>query len=206
MPKRSAETYPGQRGKEKRALFSRFRYRIIEDVYRKRFFSLFQNRCFKCGRPEQQQQIGSPPVLCIDHHVPMALGGHLVPGNLVSLCRDCNNRKLDASPTAFYLPVELERLQPLLDAQHRLFEFSLDWDRWMSDREAYLLDLGAEPAAISAALGDEEDHRYVGPGRTCEDGHSMLTAVVIRLDVAELLKALEKPTLDESDKPEASGR
>ena len=124
----------------------------------------------------------------------------------VSLCRDCNNRKLDSPPTAFYLAEELERLQPLLEVQHRLFEFTLDWDRWMSDREAYLLDLGAEPAAISAALGDEDDHRYVGPGRTCEDGNSMSTPVVIRLNVAELLKALEKPALDESDKPEGYGR
>ena len=206
MPKRSAETYPGQRGKEKRELFGRFRYRIIEDVYRKRFFLLFQNRCFKCGRPEKQQAIGSPPILCIDHHLPMALGGHLVPGNLVSLCRECNNRKLDTPPTAFYWADELERLQPLLEAQHRLFEFSLDWDRWMNDRESYLRHLGAEPAAISAALEDEEDHRYVGPGRTSEDRDSVSTTVVIRLDVAKLLKSLEKRNLEESDKPEGLDR
>jgi 5-methylcytosine-specific restriction endonuclease McrA len=197
MPSRSAETYPGQRGKEKRELFKRFRCRVIEDVYRRRFFSLFKNCCFKCGRPEKQkQEIGSPPILCIDHHVPMALGGHLVPGNLVSLCRDCNNRKLDVPPAAFYSPEELKRLEPLLEAQHSLFTFELDWDRWLDDREAYLLDLGVEPTAISAALYDEKDYRYVGPGRTGEDSGSTATTAVIRLDVDEILKNLDRPNVE----------
>jgi hypothetical protein len=196
MPRRSKETYPGQRGKEKRELFGRFRFRVIEDVYRRRFFSLFGNCCFKCGRAEkQQQEVGSPPILCIDHHVPMALGGHLLPGNLVSLCRECNNRKLDSPPAYFYSTAELRRLEPLLEAQDSLFRFELDWDRWLDDREAYLQDLGVEPTAVAAALYDEHDYRYVGPGRGGKNSDSTGMTVVIRLDLDEILKSLEKPSV-----------
>ncbi len=53
MKRKSAEAYPGQRGKEKRELFTRFRLRAIEDVYKSKFFAMFNHRCFKCGTMEK---------------------------------------------------------------------------------------------------------------------------------------------------------
>ena len=163
MARRSAEKYPGQRNKEKRDLFSPFRLRVVEDLYRRRFFESFGNRCFKCGMPESlAQEIGAPPHLCIDHHIPMALGGHLVPGNLVALCRACNGLKLDQDPAEFYTAEELERLQPLLARQEELFRFNFDWGKWSEDRERYLLDLGVAPEVVDLALHDEYFVGYVG--------------------------------------------
>ena len=165
MVQRSVEKYPGQRNKEKRDLFGAFRLRVVEDLYKRRFFEAFGNRCFKCGMPEKLvQDIGAPPNLCIDHHIPMALGGHLAPGNLVALCRSCNGVKLDQDPTDFYTAQELERLRPLLASQQDLFSFSFDWDKWSKNRESYLLELGVAPEIVHMALHDEWYAGYVGTG------------------------------------------
>ncbi|MBD8050135.1 HNH endonuclease [Limnohabitans sp. JUR4] len=174
MAKQSSEVYRGQRGKEKRALFACFRVRVIQDAYRARFFELFEGRRFKCGLPEKlEPELDKPPVLCIDHHIPMALGGHLVPGNLVSLCRNCNTRKLDSPPEAFYIPEELRKLKPLLETQKALFTFRFDEDRWMSDRETYLLDLGVHPTIVRNVLNDENHRHYVG--YPCEESRIGIT-------------------------------
>lgn len=92
----------------------------------------------------------------------MALGGHLVPGNLVALCRDCNNLKLDRDPAEFYTIEELERLQPLLTSQQCLFQFRFNWNKWSEDRESYLLELGLDPDTVYSALHDENFVGYVG--------------------------------------------
>ena len=163
MKRESAELYPGQRGKEKRELFKRFRLRAIEDVFKGRFFALFDNCCFKCGAKERpHKMIRHPPILCIDHHVPMALGGHLAPGNLVALCRRCNEAKLDMAPEQFYSPTELERLRPLLDQQLTMFEFEFDWDAWNADRGKYLLNLGVEPGLVHELLHDPTHPDFIG--------------------------------------------
>lgn len=161
--KKSAEVYPGQRSKEKRELFGRFRLRAIEDIYKAKFFALFENRCFKCGAKERaHQEIGKPPILCMDHHVPMALGGHLVPGNLVALCRDCNNKKLDLPPEGFYTPKELERLKPLLEREAEILYFAFDWDAWCKDREGYLVSLGVPSELVQELLFKPEHPDYIG--------------------------------------------
>jgi 5-methylcytosine-specific restriction endonuclease McrA len=117
------------------------------------------------GKTEKvTQEFGAPPHLCIDHHLPMALGGHLTPGNLVSLCRKCNELKLDRHPADFYTQEELTRLQPLLDSQESLFAFSFNWDQWILDREAYLLGIGVAKEVVHAALHDELFAGYVGTG------------------------------------------
>ena len=161
--KTSIELHPGQRKKEKRQLFDRFAVRAVEVIYKEKFFALFDNRCFKCGQPETYRP-GAVGVklLCIDHHVPMALGGHLVPGNLVSLCRACNGRKLDQAPEAFYTPDELKRLAPVLERQHVLFDFRFDWDAWHDDPYGYLLGLGVESALVNALLHDENHPDFMG--------------------------------------------
>lgn len=164
MKSKSTETYSGQRGKEKRNLFGRFRIRAIEDVYRQKFFNLFDNRCFRCGAKERpNKEFGKPPVLCIDHHLPMALGGHLVPGNLVALCRGCNNKKLDLHPEQFYTSIELERLQLILLRQHDIFSFAFDWEAWRHDREAYLISLGVDKRLAHDILSNPEHPDYIPP-------------------------------------------
>ena len=163
MARKSSEKYPGQRNKEKRELFSQYPFRIIDRLYKQKFFHLFDNRCFKCGKLEKSaQEIGFPPNLCMDHHIPMALGGHLIPGNLVSLCRRCNGLKLDRSPVEFYTQEELKRLQPLLESQEELFKFSFNIEKWKNNKEAYLLELGIEKEIVHAALHDEYSVNYIG--------------------------------------------
>lgn len=177
MKRKSAELYPYQRSKEKRELFKRFRHRVIENVYKKKFFELFDHRCFKCGVKEKPYpEIGQPPILCIDHHVPMALGGHLVPGNLVALCRSCNNKKLDLPPEEFYSPSELEKLQPILDSQEEVFSFSFDWDLWDDDRQNYLLSLGVDAGLVQELLFNPEHPEYIG-----NDSHRLGIAITIDL-------------------------
>lgn len=93
----------------------------------------------------------------------MAMGGHLVPGNLVSLCRRCNGLKRDKAPAAFYTDEELARLPPLFEAQKILFAFAFDCDKWAANREAYLLELGLEERTVNAALHDEDFYGYIEP-------------------------------------------
>jgi 5-methylcytosine-specific restriction endonuclease McrA len=163
MKLNSTEIYKGQRAKEKRDLFNRFRLRAIEDVYKNKFFALFDHRCFKCGIKENPNiEIGQPPVLCMDHHLPMALGGHLVAGNLVSLCRGCNNKKLDRPPEDFYTVDELISLKPILDKQSEIFEFTFDWKFWNQDRKGYLLSLGVEAHLVHELLFNHDHPDYIG--------------------------------------------
>lgn len=105
------------------------------------------------------------PILCIDHHVPMALGGHLIPGNLVALCRRCNELKLDRAPETFYSAEDLDRLQPLLDCQAEFFKsVHFNFDLWLADPEGYLVGVGYSPREANEMLYDEShpDWYYVG--------------------------------------------
>jgi len=163
MKNKSEELYKWQRGKEKKELFKRFRFRAIEEIYKKEFFNLFDNKCFKCGVKEKPHpEIGKPPVLCIDHHIPMVLGGHLVPGNLVSLCRKCNNKKHDSPPEEFYTIEELESLKPLLKQEQEIFNFNFDWELWDKDRKEYLLSLGVEPSLVQELLYNSDHRDFIG--------------------------------------------
>lgn len=182
MKPKSTEAYSGQRGKEKRNLFGRFRLRAIEDVYRQKFFALFDHQCFKCGAKERlSKEIGKPPILCIDHHVPMALGGHLVAGNLVALCRDCNNKKLDSPPEEFYSPSELKRLQPILLLQHEIFAFTFDLDAWHNDRESYLIGLGVDKCLVQELLFNPDHPDYIPPASN--------SGITITIDLASICAA-----------------
>lgn len=179
MKRKSAETYPGQRSKEKYELFKRFRLRAIEDVYKKKFFASFDNRCFKCGVEEKPyKEIGQPPVLCIDHHIPMVLGGHLVPGNLVALCRSCNELKLDLPPEEFYTPSELERPGKILEQQEDILSFTFDWNSWHEDRGIYLISLGVEAELVHELLINPGHPDFIG-------NESKIIGITITVDVID---------------------
>jgi 5-methylcytosine-specific restriction protein A len=64
---------------------------------------LSEGKCYYCGRKFL------PEDLTMDHVVPLVRGGKSVKGNIVTACKECNNRK------KHMLPVEwkeyLERLQ-----------------------------------------------------------------------------------------------
>ena len=163
MTRHSAELHPDQRRKEKYELFKRFMHRAIEDVFKGKLFALFDHRCFKCGvEGRSAKVIGKPPVLCIDHHIPMALGGHFVPGNLVALCRRCNEAKLDQAPEHYFSEAELQRLRPLLEQQPAIFDFNFDWDAWNLNREQYLLSLGVELGLVQELLYNPDHPYFIG--------------------------------------------
>lgn len=131
------------RNEDKRNLFRCFQNEALKDIKRVELFSLFAHRCFKCAR------VGP---MHMDHHVPQALGGRLVPGNVVLLCPACNELKADHHPNEFYSAQELERLMPILKAQLPLFDFKFNWNLWGRDPVAYLTALGvSEEVAIRAA-------------------------------------------------------
>jgi hypothetical protein len=158
---KSAQAYPGQRSKEKNALWRLAGPLPLAKAAKRKFFSLFDNACFKCGIKEKETQvIGQFPILCVDHHVPMSFGGHLQPGNLVALCRRCNEKKLDKDPETFYSSQELQRLQPILASQTDFIKSILfDPDRWMTDRVSYLIDFGYSLEEVNEMLTDET-HPY----------------------------------------------
>jgi hypothetical protein len=145
------EQLAAQRPAERQQLYGRFRLKVIENHYRNRFFELFGNRCFCCGSDDE--------VLQIDHHIPTVLGGHLVPGNLVALCKHCNNKKRDRAPEEFYRPERLEELQPLLEKQKTIFDFQFNFDWWMEDPDGYLISLGINPQLVRDLFADP-DHIY----------------------------------------------
>lgn len=174
---REVDAIDRQRKKEKGALFSIFAYPIIADLAKKKLFSLFGNRCFKCG---------SPYSLEIDHHIPIVRGGHLIPGNLVVLCGNCNNRKSDSAPESFYSLQEIDQLQPLLAQQGDIFSFVFDREKWEADRESYLLSLGVEATLIHDALNNP-DHRFYIPSR-----NERIEGVTITIDKDIIMRALQE--------------
>lgn len=165
---REVDAIKRQRNQEKNQLFGIFMYPVIADLAKNKFFGLFGNRCFKCG---------STHSLEIDHHIPIVLGGHLVPGNLVALCSRCNNRKLDSPPESFYSKEELDRLQPFLADQSAIFSFAFDWDYWERDREGYLLELGIDRSLVSEVLTDSNHRFYIPPPSKPGEGIGVVITV-----------------------------
>lgn len=180
----SSEAYPGQRRQEKRKLFRPFLYPCVEDAVKRKFYALFEHRCFRCGQQERPEVLaGEPPILCMDHHVPMALGGRLAPGNLVALCRRCNEEKLDRHPSAFYSEEQLALLQPILDRQAALFDFQFDREAFEQHPLDYLVSLGV-PAELAEQLLSDPDHPdyIIVPGR---GGGAMTFSIGVALGSAD---------------------
>jgi hypothetical protein len=170
----SGEELRRLRSNEKSKLWGKFGPAVVVDLYKKKLFALFGNKCFKCGAP-------SP--LEVDHHIPMVLGGHLVPGNLVALCTNCNNKKLDLPPMQFYSPEELAKLEPILKQETSLFEFVPDQEFWSNDRKGYLLSLGIDAKLVEEVLNNPNHRFYIEPP-TFSKG----SAITITFDLSSLIK------------------
>ena len=147
----------------------KYQMRVIENHYRNKLFALFEFRCFKCSRPgtlrTDYEWMGHVPFwrgLDRDHHVPINLGGRLVPGNIGVLCKSCNSKKHEADPKDFYTAPELTRLQRYLDKQVDILSFTFDRDAWREDPSAYLISLGIDEQLVTKVLNNE-NHRYFQP-------------------------------------------
>jgi 5-methylcytosine-specific restriction endonuclease McrA len=152
--KLTTDEYKQLRKIEKNELFDRFRVPLIVDLYKQKFFTSFGNKCYKC------KQIGN---LVIDHHVPLVLGGHFVPGNLVALCRRCNNKKKDKYPKEFYSKRELSQLHTILKKQSDIFNFKFDWNRWEADPREYLISLGIDSNLVNEIFTNKNHQYFIEP-------------------------------------------
>lgn len=178
-----------RRGRDKWLLFGPFVLGVIEDHAKRKFFALFGNACFKCG---------SPGPLVIDHHVPIGLGGRLVPGNLVALCKRCNDRKQDKPPEKFYSVAELERLGGFLGRQQGMFDFKFDHRAFKADREGYLLSLGIDEGTVRAVLNDPGHRHYIPPPD--ESVERKPVEIVISIDNEEIQKIIKEVLAEKSGK------
>jgi hypothetical protein len=123
--------------------------RPVYEHFRSKLVAAFGGGCFRCG---------ARAPLVLDHCVPIALGGRLVPGNITVLCRECNELKGEAHPEDFYAADEMSRLVLLLEAQIELLAFEWKAVRWWSgsedERRQYLREIGLGTKAIEG-LFDE---------------------------------------------------
>lgn len=142
-----------RRRKEKHELFKPYTLEIIRDHYKNMLFKLFDNKCFKCGSEKK---------LVIDHNFPMAMGGRLIPGNLVVLCARCNSNKGTLIPESFYSSEELHNLELLLARQPKVMGFYFDWNSWNNNPRQYLESIGIEKRLIEEAFNNQESKYYIG--------------------------------------------
>lgn len=182
----STEVYKGQRQKEKRLLYRCFPFRALERLCKARFFALFDNKCFKCGAPELPACPSCSPVLCMDHHIPMVLGGRLEPGNIVALCRRCNAQKLDQPPEQFYTLEELAQLPLIFARQAAVFDFAFDDGAWRQNPAGYLVSLGLDEGLVEQLLHDELHQDYIGMPDPRQFGFA------ISIDISGVLKDFGK--------------
>jgi len=196
LPEAKKDIFSLQRSREKSQLNMKYGLRVIQDHYKRKFFALFENRCFKCGIKERQpyKQEG-PPVLCIDHHIPIILGGHLVPGNLVALCRRCNNIKHDRPPEEFYTPEELDKLKPILEKQSDTLSFTFDRRYWNRDRKGYLISLGIEPQTVDELLNNPNHPDYIEPITLSNES----SLIEITIDISDLIDTIIKDDVRNND-------
>lgn len=183
------------RQRDKREWDKKYCLRVIENHFRNKLFSLFEYSCVKCFTPGMlrtdfagMERVPFWRGLERDHHLPIRLGGRLIPGNIGVLCTSCNSRKNEKSPRAFYTTGELDRVQRCLDKEEAALHFKFDWEAWRQDRSQYLASLGIDRELIGEVLTNE-DHRYYAPPPS--QFH-----LSIAVDADEMLKDLERRVLD----------
>ena len=122
---------PMSRSQEKYHLRKKFVPDVLYYQFKRRFLFLFDDKCFKCGKPavwrcisEDDPYMGGVLMqnqLVMDHHVPFEKGGKFEAGNLVVLCKRCNGNKGTTLPASFYSEIELNELDQFLLVQEQLF-------------------------------------------------------------------------------------
>ncbi len=77
----------------------------------------YKNECFKCGSQKN---------LTLDHHMPLSLGYGLKKGNIVVLCKKCNNKKGHLLPSEYYTSKEIMKLKTLynIDSHERIRRYN----------------------------------------------------------------------------------
>jgi len=144
----SAEEAQQLRRIDKQKLFGRFQFEVLATAKRHELDAQFDRRCFKCGSVDSLE---------LDHHVPQSLGGRLVPGNVVLLCRRCNLAKGESPPSHYYSADELTHLEPIFAAQLALLDFHFNWTRWNNHPKDYLVSLGIDETEAQAVISRRED-------------------------------------------------
>ncbi len=164
----------------------KFRPEILYYQFKLNFFSLFDNKCFKCKKlaawdtyPESDEMMGgllSQKQLVIDHHVALQNGGKYQPGNLVSLCQRCNSRKHTMHPEDFYDDQELAKLEPYLIVQSDIFPPEgkhWEWKKYeqfidgdIDVKRTMLTGENIDPALIEICLTNPSHYYYCGWRRT----------------------------------------
>ena len=164
------------KSKDKQEFQKRFKPYILLYQFKLNFFSLFDDRCFKCKKT--CNWISDPRLwyegalhqweLDIDHNLPFELGGRLEEGNLVSLCKTCNSKKHKKHPEEFYSKDELENLEKYLITQADLFPpknqtYEEKWKFYSltnDERKKMLIeDYGIDEKLVKTAEADK-DHTY----------------------------------------------
>jgi 5-methylcytosine-specific restriction endonuclease McrA len=171
-----AAEYDRLRREQRRALERAYRLEPIFDLYRQRLIDAFGGRCARCGAL-------SPVVL--DHHVPLALGGVLQPGNIVPLCRHCNDAKHEQPPERFYSAEQLAWIDERLAEQPAIMAFEFNWRRWhygdRDARRAYLVEVGLGAEILQAVFDDPEHRWYVS-----DPDQGMLVTITLPLSEADI--------------------
>lgn len=171
---------PLSRSQDKIHLQRMFVPDVLYYQFKRRFFFLFDDRCFKCGQrtawkctPEEDTNMGGVLIqkqLVMDHHIPVEKGGKFESGNLVSLCKQCNGVKGANLPSAFYSDYEFGRLDAYLVAQEQLFPRGRrywDYDEKEaffssdnSERKRVLLREGVNEELVRCCLSSQDHHYF----------------------------------------------
>ena len=177
------------------------RKKFVPDVlyyqFKRRFFFLFEDQCFKCRKPavwkcvsEDDSYMGGVMLqsqLVMDHHIPFEKGGKFEAGNLVTLCKRCNGNKATTLPSAFYSEIELNELDQYLQVQEQLFPEGrrywpdADMELFMKadnqGRREILLKEGVNEELVRCCLQSQDHYYFCGVFDSLETSDASCTFV-----------------------------
>jgi hypothetical protein len=173
---------PMSRSQEKYHLRKKFVPDVLYYQFKRRFLFLFDDQCFKCGKPavwrcisEDDSYMGGVLMqsqLVMDHHIPFEKGGRFEAGNLVTLCKRCNGNKGTTLPSSYYSEIELNELDQFLQVQEQLFPAErrywndADMDLFMKadnmGRSEILLSEGVNEELVRCCLRSQEHYYFCG--------------------------------------------
>jgi 5-methylcytosine-specific restriction endonuclease McrA len=187
---------PMGRSQERYQLAKKFRPEVLYYQFKRKFFFLFDDQCFKCGRPaewrcipETDLEMGGVLIqeqLVMDHHIPFEKGGKLEAGNTVCLCKQCNGAKGTSHPERFYSGHEL-------DPKGRWYWTVNEWRLFLNGdnetRREILLGEGVNEELARCCL-DSPDHRFFC-GNSANDSSLALSIRIQLSSPREIKEELE---------------